>query len=220
MGKHSFIGLLLFACIVCSCNTTTYDPDGRYVTDNFVQVFMKVESLSLSQVNADQFRVSTSGDCFNGGKDCFISRKYDDFHYKAGILPFGITCTANEFIALDIVSDSDFNGIPAGNSIASKFKFVSLSPYQWLVNKLKFDWKNLDDDYRELGFRSYGSHFSQMSPVVCDVENLGYSSLQLLDCQDIRLVLEERPSVKHHKFTVTFYESDKSISSTIEVYFE
>ena len=106
----------------------------------------------------------------------------------------------NDFIKIDVTSDRDFNNIPAGASLATKVRLIAVSPKKWLMSggARTYSWDQMPSDYTKFGNR----HF------------------QIPEVFPICFYFIETPAIKEHKITVTFYEKEKSISSSVKYVFQ
>ncbi len=62
-----------------------------------------------------------------GDKFRELSAFYGDTHYNKPTCPGGPYVLCNEFERIDVVSDKDFNDIPAGSSLGSVVEFFAVS---------------------------------------------------------------------------------------------
>lgn len=150
-----------------------------------------------------------------------MRQKYDDTHYHSFIPYHGYySVYANEFTAVDLVSDTDFNGIQAGESLGGIVRLHALSPYRWLASESKdtFDWKRYDDTT----FWPNKSAFpiSQLFPVNHFLKDLTTDDLRLLMWGHTFLYFEELPVIKNHTLTLTFYEGETAFSASTQVVFQ
>jgi len=114
-----------------------------------------------------------------------------------------------------VTSDRDFNNIPAGASLATKVRYIAYSPYKWLTSGCSqtYSWDQMPSDYTKFGNRHF--QIPELFPVNGLLSEITPEDLKLLIVSHICFYFIETPAIKEHKITVTFYEKEKSISSSI-----
>lgn len=150
-----------------------------------------------------------------------MRQRYDDTHYNSYKRMGYYVVYANDFIAMDLVSDTDFNGIKAGESLGGIVRLHSLSPYRWLISgsKVTFDW-TLFNDVTFWPNNTSALPIKQLFPVNSYLKDLSPNDLKLLMVNHTFLYFEELPTIKKHTLTLTFYEADSAISSSTQVVFQ
>lgn len=142
----------------------------------------------------------------------------------------------NEFDSIMVTSNADFNGRAAGSSLGDVIRLVAFSPYKWLKSgcSITYNWIPIPKDYRTAfpevesvstveDLRHTGDwrlFCPEHYPVNDYLSNLKKDDLLLLNKNDFIILFTETPSVKHHKLTISFFESDRVISNAVEIDFE
>jgi len=170
-------------------------------------------------------RVFPAGMIFlsNDEQEPYIDR-YDDTHWNNYRSPGDYATYANAFTGIDVVSDSEYNDIPAGGSLGSKVRIVSLSPYKWLLSRstLTYDWSDIPEDYCTVDSRGckYNALYPWEFPVNKYLADVTENDLVLLKAEELYLLFTETPSIKEQTITVTFREGDVSHSASVSVVFK
>ena len=234
MKHYYFLFLSLLLATLSSCKTTT--DKGEYMTytsENFVLHYVRATSLSAHQMNA----LDTQKD-FNGAMaisvecdDCIYTSemdqqyhiKYYDYQYnKPRMMSDATVCYVNDFVSIDIISDTDFNDIPAGQSLASTVKIVAVSPYRWLVNGETNEelWKTISKDWLLWQKPKYDYFIKpEYFPVNSFLYNLNPEDLKLLH-SEIAFVFTSIPNNnKKHNLKIIFHEANSAITAECAVDF-
>ena len=143
----------------------------------------------------------------------------------------------NRFDKIDIVSNADFNDIPAGQSLASKFEFFSTSAWpifrkdpDMICTEGSGHYNKVISSYLDTDFgkKFHNYPFNDFfKPVHKDISELTSDDLYLLSAElhaqnrmSACLVAKEVPEIKEHIFTISYYEGDKVWSVDIPAVFE
>ena len=136
-------------------------------------------------------------------------------------------CYVNTFTGVDIISDTEFNGIAAGESIASKVMLFALSPYKWLSSKQSFyyDWNNCPIDVNmilgdEREYEYSTELIPQIHPVFKYISDIDASDLRYLNADYVFLYFPEVPEQKEHTFTLVFKEGEKEYKGSYNMTFK
>lgn len=157
-----------------------------------------------------------------------IGELYGDVGFRRQATP-GPRGFSPEWLAVDVVSDQEFNGRPAGTSLADVTMFVGCSAAEYVaagypyyekfhpvVDEVAAEWwaaLSLDD------VRS-GYHW-ETTPVAIPLSEFGQDDWRLLTDDPFCIVFTEEPAVRKHTFTVTFRFTDgKSVSGSVELDFD
>ena len=157
-----------------------------------------------------------------------IGELYGDVGFRRQATP-GPRGFSPEWLAVDVVSDQEFNGRPAGTSLADVTMFVGCSAAEYVaagypyyekfhpvVDEVAAEWwaaLSLDD------VRS-GYHW-ETTPVAIPLSEFGQDDWRLLTDDPFCIVFREEPAVRKHTFTVTFRFTDgKSVSGSVELDFD
>ena len=212
--------LLLFGAILCSCARVDDHPGVR---EHIVSQFLNVSSIELRyneyEENNGLFYIGSNGDYADKETRERLWKEYDDYHYnKVQVEPLHVSM--NDFIKIDVTSDRDFNNIPAGASLATKVRLIAVSPKKWLMSggARTYSWDQMPSDYTKFGNRHF--QIPEVFPVNGLLSEITSEDLKLLIVSHICFYFIETPAIKEHKITVTFYEKEKSISSSVKYVFQ
>lgn len=228
--------LVAIPFMVFSCNKTEYNEreEGEYY-ECLIDIYTRMDSLEVNfwtELNALYPRAKSPDDpwytnyIYEGSNEWkALNKKYDDTHYNGyRVLPGQYNCYSNVFTGIEVVSDCEFNGIPAGDDLGSKVRIVARSPYKWLLSKatLSYDWSDIPEDYYIVDANSckYNGFKWCEFPVNKQLSDLTQDDFVLLETERFYLLFTETPSVKEQNITVTFREGDKSYSATVAATFE
>ena len=223
-------------CFV-ECTRVTYS-EGDGVSESIIEQYVEVVRISPTfypgnlgcisiTVRPEQvgFPLSEGYDGFgyNDNTDVYtrLQREYDDCHFnKVRGVESGLKVAINNFVSIDITSDADFNGIPAGESLASKVRIVAKSPCRWLKHHVTFDWLNsAPQDFLSIDKNAL-YYFEELYPINMLVSEIRPSDLELLELKNVSFLFQENPEIKKHNFTVTFKEEYKEISAHVSAEFK
>ncbi len=212
--------LLLFGTILCSCVRVDDHPGVR---EHIVSQFLTVSSIELRyneyEENNGLFYIGSNGNYADKETRERLWKEYDDYHYnKVQVEP--LLVSMNDFIKIDVTSDRDFNNIPAGASLATKVRLIAVSPKKWLMSggAWTYSWDQMPSDYTKFGNRHF--QIPEVFPVNGLLSEITPEDLKLLIVSHICFYFIETPAIKEHKITVTFYEKEKSISSSVQYVFQ
>ena len=212
--------LLLFGTILCSCAKVDDHPGVR---EHIVSQFINVSSIELRyneyEENNGLFSIGSNGNYADKETRERLWKEYDDYHYnKVQVEPLHVSM--NDFIKIDVTSDRDFNNIPAGASLATKVRLIAVSPKKWLMSggARTYSWDQMPSDYTKFGNRHF--QIPELFPVNGLLSEITPEDLKLLIVSHICFYFIETPAIKEHKITVTFYEKEKSISSSVQYVFQ
>ena len=124
---------------------------------------------------------------------------------------------AHKFDRIDIISNTNFNGIPAGESLASKFDFYSSSAWPAIQAGRSENVGGGTDFAKQFGFYPFCSMYT---PLHKSLDKVIPEDLYLLDAHLAVFVAKEVPEIKEHIFTISYYEGDKVWSVDIPAVFE
>lgn len=155
-----------------------------------------------------------------GDKFRELSLRYGDTHCYE--FPFGVGefALCNEFTSMDIVSDSDFNGISPGSSLSGVVKFVaaSVKPYIDSDYTYCYNWREETPADYVIGNNKIITD-GRTHPVYGFLDKIQPEQLKLLSRGSIWFKFVEEPAIKQHTFTITFREGDKTLSCEVECSF-
>lgn len=198
--------LLLGAC------TTTSEQEqiaGSAYSDHYIQDYVEVENLSV-RTNANYFAITGRGTIISGSTLC---KKYGDTGFNRPIALHSTTAIANRFVAIDIVSDSDFDERhKAGSSLADITRLAGASADNFVRSgyTATFDWQNAPSFYK--GDRLFAHYGSRDFPVYVRLSEIDDTDLVLLN-PTFFLTFDSQPTrSKSHRFRLTIEdEKGKSI---------
>lgn len=128
---------------------------------------------------------------------------------------------------IDITSNAAFNGLAPGESLRSKFSFLSASA--WPVIKKGKSERISDSEMKATDyFKIFNTYIfdDTYAPVQGLLTELGPEDLSLLECEGANgyrqavFVAREIPEIKTHIFTIKFTEGEKIWSVDIPAIFE
>ena len=190
--------LLLFGTILCSCAKVDDHPG---VSEHIVSQFLNVSSIELRyneyEENNGLFYIGSNGNYADKETRERLWKEYDDYHYnKVQVEPLHVSM--NDFIKI----------------LATKVRYIAYSPYKWLTSGCSqtYSWDQMPSDYTKFGNRHF--QIPELFPVNGLLSEITPEDLKLLIVSHICFYFIETPAIKEHKITVTFYEKEKSISSS------
>lgn len=186
-------------------NLSTLQESYTFVTNssgkNFLALWIKYNTTILSQDEWEEYIQETG------------ESKHRFAHYTES--DGGTHALAHKIDRIEIVSNNDFNDIPAGSSLTSKFLFLSASAWP-VIQVGRVIRLNKEEDRANTVFGQYfGYYYFNLSftPVQGLLSELAPESLYLLEYDTFHapavLLTEEIPEIKTHIFTVTYYEGEK-----------
>ena len=200
------------------------DSMGRY--KSFIHLYVDTEKLVCGQAaDGNYIRVGFVGENHTysdpaEGRFKELSERYGDTCYNREIVRGAIHAMADEFTAVDIVSDRDFDaGHRAGESLAGIARLVTATPLRFIESGYTdlYRWTDSDlQDYRQIGLTFWDTHF----PVNKPLTELTPRDLLLLDDYGVYLRFTAEPQEKEQTFTVTFRNAEKEVSGTVGMSFE
>ncbi len=193
-------------------------------SDHYIQLYYDIEELKVITYD-ERPNVVTIGyeakEYNKGGKYgsqyMQLAKRYNDFGYGGAVYPGMYRAVGNEFTGgIDVVSDKEFNGIPAGESLGGVVKLLTASAKRYIDSKYTegynwgedtpedfvFNGENLAAYFHEIGF----------SPIYGTLDSLDPAKLVLLHWEFIYLVFTETPAIKEHNLTITFRTAAKDFS--------
>ena len=161
-----------------------------------------------------------------GDKFRELSAFYGDTHYNKPTYPGGPYVLCNEFERIDVISDRDFNDIPAGSSLDSVVELLAASAKPFIDSGYdpSYGWPdNAPAAYYRDGEPIMCGTYGGFSPVYGVLSDLRAEDLKLLyfsyvGCMYLSFL--EEPAVKEHTFTVTMQDAaGRTLSCTFECTF-
>jgi hypothetical protein len=214
--------IFFFLAVISGMLTTSCEEPatGMYVSDHYIQLYYDMEEISASvrdNFPGIIFIGYEAEEYSKGGKTepqyMALAERYNDFGYDQAVYPGMYRAVSNEFTGIDVVSDKDFNGIPAGQSLGSVVKLLSASAKRYIDSKYSewFNWgDNLPDDYIVNGVKLLTEDFEYgFFPVYGTLDSLDPAELVLLYYSCICLTFTETPAIKEHNLTITFSDAEK-----------
>lgn len=229
MKKSLLFALSVFILLGCGHNDNSVIGPSSQKSESLIGIYYKVSSSNPIRLQYNIYqKIGATCDLLinfppEGPEryDLNTMRKlYDDTHFNSYFgIPGGYSVYGNDFTAVDLISDTDFNGIKAGESLGGVVKLLALSPYRWLTSgsKVTFDWNQYNDD---LFLSCIEKTIAQLFPVNGFLKDLTAEDLKLLGTRPLQLYFTELPSIKEHTLTITFYEGESSYAASTKVVFE
>ena len=247
MKKTIALIIAIFAITVLSCDKKTMPESGFPYTDHFVDVYTYMTRLNVGWPHVVEqdgfahgdfvFNISIGWDAEIRGDELDAIHKQlgDNSRIRPGNRFSPRIATLNHFIKLTIVSDSDYNDIPAGSPLDAIIRVYGSTAYpvfkdlhcqaDFYDQELKGTWEgydkslyinNKDDEvmfflcnFFERSYYWYDKMVSELQP----------DDLFLLD-RIMLLRITEKPSIKKHKLTITLEEEGgKTFSTSVDVEF-
>ncbi len=147
-----------------------------------------------------------------------LTDKYNDKYWNRyiNIGPTALdrtSCYSNEFIGITVISDTDYNSIPAGQPLDPIVRIMATSPYRWLSSqgKLTYDWASAPTDYSLVLEHSPQIVYGELFPVYKCIQDLVPSDMLLLNRHSLYLLFTETPAIKEHNLKITFKDPHKDI---------
>ena len=232
--KSSNTIIAAFVALFCGCTTTSSDIDGQggdsrvqWVHNCIISDYLvATDSITFDPKGITKHIVEHTNPYLNSidfvlshnivdaGQKAEFQRQLNDYNYSGKY--FKRECYVNSFTGVDIYSDTEFNGIAPGKSIASKVKLFALSPYKWLTSKqtVSYDWNNSPIDVNnilgnERKYEYLTELIPQNHPVFKFISDIDASDLRYLNADFVFLYFPETPDNKEHTFTLVFKEGEK-----------
>lgn len=224
----SILFVLSFLCF-SSCSTTIYE-DGDTLSKSYVQIYIKATSMTaIYYKDCQAIQIAVEGEPVRNPESVEFNELINHFgdntyNQKRPSIPNSVI--ANEFDAIEIISNKDFSAdLPAGTSLAGVMKLYGLSPAKYIKSKYTelFDWVNDQPEefkkdvwsvYR--GIIGYGGYY----PVLKTVSELNAEDMLLLSPDQFYLRFTEIPTIKEHTFTITLKYGEKSFNTDVNVVFD
>ena len=124
---------------------------------------------------------------------------------------------------IDVISSSDFNGIPPGESLAGKFRFYSASAWPTIQSGRSIWIKETQTEFCQRF--NYYPFYHQYAPIQGLLSDHAPQDFYLLDYHGDKhpgaiLVVDEIPEIKEHVFTISYYEGHKVWSVDVPAKFD
>ncbi len=146
-----------------------------------------------------------------------LSKKYNDKHWNRVSSWKRYSVYSNEFTGISVVSDTDYNNIPAGYPLDPIVRIMTISPYRWLNSNgtLTYDWTNAPTDYSLVHWEMVGPRYEyfdkELFPVYKCITDLKPEDLMLLNMHSLYLLFTETPEIKEHNLKITFKDPRKDV---------
>lgn len=229
--KKSCCLVALVALLLTACHKA---PTGTWWRMSYMWCYWSDVSKVWVQVkDGTSFRFlecSFRGDCIMSDSEGYaeIGELYGDTDFRRQATP-GPRGFSPEWLAVEVVSDQEFNGRPAGTSLADVTMFVgrsasdfvaagypSYEDFHPVVDEVAAEWwaaLSLDDVCSSLSWET--------TPVAIPLSEFGQEDWRLLTDDPFCIVFTEEPAVRQHTFTVTFRFTDgESVSESVECDFD
>ena len=199
-------------------------------TEYYIQGYLEADMLTGTVCTGGLIGLGFSGELYlpsrgeKGDKFRELSAFYGDTHYNKPTYPGGPNVLCNEFKKIDIVSDKDFNEIPAGQSLGNVVQFLAVSVKPFLDSGYteEFDWSRNDvpSEYRDYAWRFWPKE--EFYPVYGLLSELRENELKLLERRSPSLCfLDEPRAFRKHTFTITLEDTTgRELSCTVEYDFD
>ncbi|HAD57411.1 MAG TPA: hypothetical protein DCG00_08025 [Alistipes sp.] len=223
--------ILLFAWFGISCTRSGSEVGGEFSeTEYYIQGYLEADMLTGTVCTGGLIGLGFSGELYlpsrgeKGDKFRELSAFYGDTHYNKPTYPGGPNVLCNEFKKIDIVSDKDFNEIPAGQSLGNVVKFLAVSVKPFLDSGYteEFDWSRNDvpSEYRDYVWRFWPK--KEFYPVYGLLSELRENELKLLERRSPSLCfLDEPRAFRKHTLTITLEDTTgRELSCTVEYDFD
>lgn len=246
---HLYLALLLLPIIACTGNSSSKENEhiGDEINANvpqyfapFVNSYFRLES--IQPYNEGFFKIEKlSGEVFYTIQLDYSVKMLSDeqkkqFYHVTGEDKCNFAqydykgptrALAHMIDCIDITSNAAFNGLAAGESLRSKFSFLSASAWP-AIQKGKTEQLSDSEMKATEYFRIFNSYLfdDTYAPVQGLLTELGRENLSLLECAGANgyrqavLVAREIPEIKTHIFTIKFTEGKKTWSVDIPAAFE
>lgn len=222
-AKFFLIATVMFCMTVSSCNRGQ-NRTGMYESDHYIQTYYDIENVRAHMSNNwpgmifieyeakeyDNHEDDETSTPYNN-----LAERYDDFGYGGAVHPGMYRAICNEFTGIDVVSDHDFNDIPAGESLGGVVMLLTSSAKHYIESKYTdgYDWGNLPEDYIVDGKRLITESFEPgFWPVYGALDLLDPFELVLLHWEVLWLKFTETPAIKEHNLTITFSDAKNDFS--------
>lgn len=228
--------ILLFAWFGISCTRSGSEVGGEFSeTEYYIQGYLEADMLTGTVCTGGLIGLGFSGELYlpsrgeKGDKFRELNAFYGDTHYNKPTYPGGPYALCNEFERIDVISDRDFNDIPAGSSLGSVVELLAASAKPFIDS-------GYDPSYGWPDGNAPAAYYRDGEPIMCGTAGEGgfspvYGVLSDLRAEDLKLLyfsyvgcmylsFLEEPAVKEHTFTVTMQDAaGRTLSCTFEYTF-
>lgn len=177
---------------------------GAFYSVSYIQVYVAAESFNVNPLdkNGRLCRLVAEGKRQSGEEFYTV---FNDNMYKREIVPFSTEAIFNTFVAMDLVSDSDFDERHgAGTSLSDIVRFVGASAYDYIQSgcTTSYDWRTPPAIYETPHLKGWFCELGY-APVEKLLSELGKDDLVLIDPLFF-LNFEKRPTLsKTHNLMLT-----------------
>lgn len=222
--------LIAIAAMAASCYEGTFveTPTGIFPSRYFTQRYVKTERIEVEQLGyGNSIHVVFSGISVGGDYNrefVALAEHFGDNNYNKGMMPFTTESLANEFTAIDITSNRDFNGISAGESLASEVRLCAASPLKFIESGYTetFDWdadKPAEFNAEDWESGIFGNHREGYHPVNKLLSEVTRRDLTLLRHEFVFLQFTDPPVGQLHRLTISMRDGEALFSTSVEVEF-
>ncbi len=207
------IPILLLSVLVSSCHKEVKRLDTLRNRPNLVEPYCLMTGFSFG-FSGDKIIIYQPSEQVEYVNQKEMIEKYDDTHYNKGRLPYSYAALVNDFTGIEVISDTEFNELAAGEKLNSKIRFQALSPYKWLISK--------GEDEYDWGDKAYTGKYRipEYHQVDKPLQDIAPEDLMLLAPGSVNLVFTETPAAHYHTLTVKITDRDSTFTATKEVCFQ
>ncbi len=191
--------------IGCSETNEAPDIDGSRYSTCFVQDYVEADQIKIFADNGSSIGFVAEGTLIDGN---LLAPTYADTGFNSNIVPHSTQAIANQFMAIELVSNNDYDeGHKAGSSLADIVYLAGASPCDFIRSRYlsSFDWNLAPEFYAEN--RSFASYHAKYAPVYLRLSEIDGNDLMLLDPRFF-LEFSAPPTLSTtHKFTLTITDN-------------
>ncbi len=201
-------------------STTCEDGDWERYSERMINSYFDADSMEFHLCSPDLILKIDykTGRWLDEAEVDILTDKYNDKYWDRYIStnPAALdrtSCYSNEFTGITVISDSDYNGIPAGQPLDPIVRIMATSPYRWLSShgKLTYDWMSAPTDYSLVLKHNPQTVYGELFPVYKCIQDLVPSDMLLLNRHSLYLLFTETPEIKEHNLRITFKDPRKDV---------
>lgn len=232
MNQTTFLIYIIVVTLssAVGCTITTYDDgDWEIYSERMIGQYYDADSMTFSLYDSNPvLRIDFEvGRWLDNVEVDNLTEKYNDKYWNRYISIYPQTlsrtsCYSNEFTGITVISDTDYNSIPAGQPLDPIVRIMATSPYRWLSSngKLTYDWANAPADYSLVLKHNPKNIYVELFPVYKYIQDLVPSDMLLLNIHSLYLIFTETPAIKEHNLKITFKDPRKDVVAEGSVKFK
>lgn len=225
--KHAIhTTLLLAGTLLCGCHagsSTVPPPDGSVFSENFVQIYLMNEAMTLSQHAEQYIRIDFQGDLISNTAPARrsvydeLSLYYDDRTYNGLLLANHNYALAYALYGFDLSCLDDFDERhPRGSSLNDLVELRTVSCREYIRNGYRSptSGSSFPADFDGLMLNTTPGY----SPVTTRLDRLGSDTIVLPD-KVCYLYFTEQPTPGEYTFELSLHAGERRLSQQLSMRF-